>query len=213
MKIRDLIKTGKNLLDKVLDAEIPSKKESISIKLTVEQEKQEKEKYTEIAEQTIVNVNISGYFKSEFLPIIAEKVRKNTIPGYGYTDFFNKEDCLTLEEKKELGLNTRRKYSRELINALTKKGLTAENPNILLENIWLAAFHKVSRKYELQRLKDLGVKYVQILDCNDERDCKAIKKCKKRWLIDEVPELPLPNCNADYCRCSYIADEKELLKE
>lgn len=186
-------------------------KESIGIKLDDEQERQENKKYTAIAEQTIADLKSSGYFKQEALPVLVEKIRTNTRPGYGYIDPFCKENCLTLEEKKALGLNTRQKYARELINALTEKGLVAEKPNDLLKNIWLANFHKISQKYELQHLKDMGLKYVQILDCDDERDCKAVKRCKKRWLIDEVPELPLPGCDAKYCRCEYVTDEKEML--
>jgi hypothetical protein len=49
-------------------------------------------------------------------------------------------------------------------------------------------------------MKEMGLKKVK-----DERDCKAIKRFRKVWPIDEVPELPLPNCKADYCRCTYVA--------
>ena len=188
-------------------------REEIGVNLSPEQEKREEQKYHEIAEQTISAIEASGYFKAEYLPTLAEKIRARTIPGYRYSDPFDKKDYLTLEEKKELGLNTKRKYSRELINGLTEKGLAAENPNVLVENIWLANMHKVSRKYKLQELKDAGFKYVRILDCNDARDCKAVKLCKKRWPIDEVPELPLPNCDAPYCRCMYISDVKDFLND
>lgn len=208
-KLSDLIKAGRKLFDKILDTEISGTKQSLGIKPNAEQEKEHVEKI----EQIIIAIKDSGYFKPEFLPEITKKIREKTLIGYGYIDPFDKENCLTLEEKKALNLNTRRKYSRELINALTEKGLAAENPNDLLKNIWLGTSFKISRKYELQRLKALGLKYVQISNCNDERDCKAIKRCKKRWLIDKVPELPLPGCNAEYCRCSYAADEKELLGE
>lgn len=186
---------------------------SSRIPLNKNQQNLELQKYKEIAENTIITVNESGYFKSDFLPILSEMIYSITKPGCTYTDPFNKNACLSLEEKKDLGLNSRRKYSRELINGLTTKGLKAEDPNDLLKNIWFQNFHKISRKYELNRLKELGLKYVQILNCGDERDCKSVKHCKKRWPINEVPELPLPGCNADYCRCCYIADEKELLKK
>lgn len=213
--IKGLLEFGKGLLNKVLDTEIPFTKDAnpIGIKPSAEQAENETQKINEIAEKTIVTAQSSGYFKAEFLPVLSEKIKSNTHFGYGYIDPFNKEDCLTLEEKKALGLNTRRKYARELINGLTKKGLAAEDPNDLLKIMWLANSNKVSRKYELQRLKDEGFKYVKILNCNDERDCAAVKHCKKRWLIDEVPELPLPKCDAEYCRCTYIADEKELFEE
>ena len=189
-------------------------RDEIGIELSPEQEKREEEKYHEIAEQTISALEASGYFKADYLPVLAAKIRERTVPGYRYSDPFDKKDCLTLEEKKQLSLNTRAKYSRELINGLTEKGLATEDPNELVKNTWLANFHKISRKYKLQELKKLGIQYVKIRTCEDERDCKAVKLCKKRWPIDEVPELPLPKCNAPYGRCDYaMADTIEDFKK
>ena len=203
---KSLCEKGKKMFDIVLDTELP-----IGIKLDDEHQAQENAKCKEIAEMTIAAAETSGYFKPDILPVIAEKIRALSVPGYAYSGPFDKEDVLSLEEKKALGLNTRRKYSRELINGLTEKGIAAENPNDLLKNLFMQSCGKVSRKYELARLKELGLKYVQIIDCEDARDCKAVKRCKKRWLIDEVPELPLSGCDAEYCRCQYVADEKEML--
>lgn len=189
-------------------------RDAIGITLSPEKQKREDEKYNEVTEKTISDMESSGYFKPDCIPAIAKKIREKTDIGYRYYNPFDKKDCLTLQEKKDLGLNTREKYSRELINALTEKGLATENPNDLFQNIWQANFHKISRNYKLQELKDLGVQYVKIRTCEDERDCKAIKLCKKRWPIDEVPELPLPKCNAPYCRCDYaMADTIEDFKK
>lgn len=182
-------------------------RDDIGITLSDERQKEEDKKYHEIAEQTILDLEASGCFKSDYLSLLADKIRKRTVPGYRYSDPFDKNDCLTLEEKKQHGLNTKRKYSRELINGLTEKGLATEDPNELVKNTWLANFHKISRKYKLRELKKLGVQYVRIRTCEDIGDCKAVKLCKKRWPIDEVPELPLPKCNAPYCRCDYAMDD------
>lgn len=218
----DVAKDFADALSRFLNADtIASAVQGIRLSDESQQEEDDKYKYKykykEIAEKTIEQIKDSGYFKDEFIPVLSEKIRASTQDG-GYPNVFNKEDCLTLEEKRALGLNTRRKYPRELINNLTPKGLESENPNALIENIWQSNFNiwqsnfnKVSRKYELNRLKALGLKYVVIDDCGDERDCKAVKHCKKRWPIDEVPELPLPGCDAEYCRCMYVADESDLL--
>jgi hypothetical protein len=56
-------------------------------------------------------------------------------------------------------------------------------------------------------MKNLGLKTVKIEDCGDERDCSKIKRLKKVWPIDQVPDLPLPGCTAKYCRCSFIAHD------
>lgn len=185
--------------------------DSIGIRLTGKALETENRKYAEVADTTITEANESGFFKDEFLPILSEKIKSISKLGYGYSDPFDKTDYLSLEEKKFLNLNTRAKYSRELINGLTEKGILEAGKNKdFVKVMFLRNFHKISRKYELLRLKELGLNKVAISNCDDERDCKAIKRLKKHWNIDEVPELPLPQCTADYCRCMYIADESEL---
>ena len=189
-----------------------SEKESTSIQLSKNALNDEEKKCKEIADRTIKTAENSGFFKTEFMPILTEKIRDISKVGYGYEDPFDKTDCLTLEEKKALKLNTRKKYAREFINGLTEKGIAEASEKDFLQNMFLQNFHQVSREYDLKRMKADGIKYVEILDCGDERDCKAIKRLKKHYPIDEVPELPLPQCKADYCRCSFIADQKELMK-
>ena len=40
---------------------------------------------------------------------------------------------------------------------------------------------------------------------NDGRTCKAALELDgKRFRKDEVPELPLPECDAEYCRCLFL---------
>ena len=189
-------------------------RDAIGITLSPEKQKREDNKYKEISEKTIADIEASGYFKPEYLPVIAEKIRKKTKAGYRYVDPFDKKDWLRAKEKRDLGLDPKKSYTGELVKALSEKGLATEEPMDLIKNIWQANFHKISRDYKLQELRDLGVQYVKIRTCEDERDCKAIKLCKKRWPIDEVPELPLPKCNAPYCRCDYaMADTIEDFKK
>lgn len=168
----------------------------------------EKQKSKEIADSFMAEAEKSGWFKQAFLPILSERMQ--IVSQVGISHLFNTEDSLTLEEKKGLHLNTRAKYSRELIDGLTAKGLVAAQNNDFIKNMYLRNMHKVARKYQLIELKEAGLQYAKIESCGDERDCKTVKYIKKRWLIDEVPELPLPQCKAEYCRCMYIADESEF---
>lgn len=186
--------------------------DSLAIKLSDENIEIENNKYAEIVYKTILEAKKSGFFKKEFLPLLLKRIQSTCKVGYGYLEPFDKTDCLTLSEKRALNLNTRAKYSRELINGLTEEGLLEirKNKNFI-KNMVLGNFHKISRKYELLQLRSLGIKKVVILDCCDERDCSAVKQLKKHWNIDEVPELPLPQCTSEYCRCMYIADESEFL--
>jgi hypothetical protein len=144
----------------------------------------------------------SAFFKQDKIPEILKRIRDTD--EYS-NNIFSYDDCLSLEEKKSLGLETRRKYPREMLDFMTDLGLKHDDPQGIISNIYYQADHKIQRKKELDRLKAAGFKTVKIEDCGDQRDCKAIKRLKKVWPIDEVPELPLPNCKADYCRCTYIA--------
>ena len=129
-------KSSGNLLKKPQSYE--EMRETISITLSPEQQKRENQKYSEITELTILDMESSGYFKPDCIPDIAKKIREKTDIGYRYYNPFNEKDCLTLKEKKELGLNTRGRYSRELVSALTEKGISSEDQNELLKNIWQA---------------------------------------------------------------------------
>jgi len=93
-----------------------------------------------------------------------------------------------------------------MVDFLSETGMKQPDPKRLLEIMFYRNFHSVGRKYELANLRVLGIKTVKILDCGDDRDYKTIKRFKKVWPIDQVPELPLPGCTAEYCRCSFIAN-------
>jgi len=119
---------------------------------------------------------------------------------------FDGDTLLTVPEKRELGLNTRMKYSKNFIECFHSSAFKTIEPKSFLSDVHLDAFHRISRKYELQKLRGLGwIKQVEIMDVGDARDCGKIKRFKKKHAIDAVPELPLPGCTAPYCRCMYTA--------
>ncbi len=119
---------------------------------------------------------------------------------------FREEPCLELEEKKRYGINTRQKINKNYFNLLSECGKHQEYVLIDLENIILSSQNKIYNKYQLLEFKSLGIKNIQIACCNDDRDCPAVKKyCDKSYPINKVPELPLPECNADVCRCIYLS--------
>jgi hypothetical protein len=135
------------------------------------------------------------------------KLRAATVP-FGRVNTkaaFGREPFLTLQEKKALGLNPRMKYSKEFIGYFETSVLGSIEPKSMLEHMHLDAFHCVSRQKELQQLRELEFKKIEILPVGDEGDCDAIKRHKKVFPINEVPELPLPDCDAPFCRCMYIS--------
>jgi hypothetical protein len=194
-----------NLKNKVLDT--GTSDNGSGIRLDPESQRIEEEKYIEITNKVIEELGKSGFFKPEKISFIADKIRNTAAPGRGFSVTFSGDDLLSVDEKKSLGLNARQKYSREFIDCLTPSGLKHEEPKSIIEDTWYKHFHSVCRKYDILRFKNTGIKKVEIIDCGDERDCSKIKKLKKVWSIDEVPELPLPGCTAKYCRCSYAAKD------
>ena len=118
---------------------------------------------------------------------------------------FREEPCLELEEKKKYKINTRQKVNKYFFNLLTEKGKHQEYILLELEKIILSSEFKINNIYELRECKELGIKYVKIECCNDDRDCPVVKKyCNKEFELSQVPELPLPECTADLCRCIYL---------
>ena len=148
----------------------------------------------------------SGFFRTEKIPELVSKLRSGSSPFARVNTIaaFEGGQILSVEEKRALGLNTRMKYSRELIECFVPTSLKTIEPKSVLENMHVGAFHRVERKRELLRFRELGfVKQIKIIPCGDEDDCSKIKRLRKIHDLDKVPELPLPGCTAPCCRCMY----------
>jgi hypothetical protein len=178
---------------------IPATKEQIEI------ERQSEEEVMKLLEASVI---ASGYFRQEKIPELISILRGDSDP-FGRTNTkvaFDGDSFLTVEEKRKLGLNTRMKYSKKFIEYFDPTSFKTIEPKDALECMHLDAFHRVSRKKELLKLKKLGfVEKVKIVPVGDLLDCKGIKQLRKIYNIEEVPELPLPGCDASFCRCYYEA--------
>ncbi len=169
----------------------------------IELEHQSHEAVLELLEARMIS---SGFFRAEKIPELIAKLRG------GYRPFchlntkvaFDGSEILTIEEKKMLGLSPRMKYSRSFIEYFDPIAFKQIEPKETLLNMYYDADYRVWRKKELRRLKELGVRQVKISPCGDARDCGKIKRLRKTYRIDEVPDLPLPGCTAPYCRCIYL---------
>lgn len=115
-------------------------------------------------------------------------------------------NLLTVEQKRDLKINGRKKYGDKYIETLTELGLKDDASVDFYKNNYHQAFGIASRNFEIEKLKKSGITKCRIATCNDERDCEAIKKFGKQIFdINSVPYLPLPDCNAAYCRCMIVA--------
>jgi hypothetical protein len=156
----------------------------------------------ETLERMMRDIEKSGFFKTEKLPHLAKIITK--VGGYN-NDPFSYEDCLYFEEKEVLKIDTDHKVSREMVECMTGKGLAQKDPHNIIPVIYYMNYFAVGRKYKLLELKARGVKMVEVVNIGGELDCEAIEKYKGVFPIDKVPVLPLPRCDAAYCRCEYAA--------
>lgn len=172
-------------------------------------DKNSKKKNKEILSLIKEKLENSAFYTEESVKLILNKLKHHNFCETSIQVIlkqFREEPCLNLEEKKQYGINTHQKINKNYFNLLTEVGKHQEYILTDLENIILSSEHKIHNKYELLECKALGIKNVQISCCNDDRDCPAVKKyCNRIYPINAVPELPLPECTADVCRCIYLS--------
>lgn len=185
-----------------------------SIPVTAEMLEAERADNDEVIQLLEASIRSCGLFRAEKIPELLCKLRDGSGPfARVNTDIaFDGEQILSVEQKRALGLNTRVKYSKAFIEYFDPTSLKDIEPKSLLQAMHLSAFHRVTRKRDLIKFKELGfVKQVKIVSVGDGRDCGKIKRFKKIHNLHQVPDLPLPGCTAQYCRCMYEAIISESL--
>jgi hypothetical protein len=141
----------------------------------------------------------SGRYKEKPISELVNKNRKAIAKA------ITSGKTLELEEKKRLSVNGRKKYGQDYIATLTPRGLDHNASTEFFLNSYHQAAGIITRQYEIARLRRAGINRIRLSPCHDARDCQAISKySSKIFNIDEVPALPLPECNAAYCRCWII---------
>lgn len=178
----------------------------VGIPMTEEEVDLERQSNEEVLKKLEASIVKSGLFRAKAIPDLLGKLRGSSVP-FGRINTkvaFDGETLLTVEEKRALGLNTRMKYSKQFIEYFDPSALKTIEPKATLECLHLDAFHRVSRAKQLLSFKKLGfVKQVRVVPTGDGDDCGRIKRLKKTYSIEEVPDLPLPGCDAPLCRCRY----------
>lgn len=141
----------------------------------------------------------SGLFQEDRISGMLEQMKRG-----GLAAAFDGEELLSVAEKKASGINPRIRVSRGYFECLTENGRRADNPKDLLSNMYHDVFHRIERKYLLMNLRRAGFAKVKLLPVGDRRDCKAaIGRRGNIFRIDSAPSLPLPECDAPYCRCTF----------
>jgi hypothetical protein len=156
---------------------------------------------TETMEGMIEDIKNCGFFRPEKYEHLEKIIPK--VGGYN-NDPFSYRDCLSDEEKDALHIDTEYKVSREMVECMNENGLAQKDPRNIIPVIYYMNYFAVGRKYKLLEFKARGVQKVKIVNAGGDLDCKAIENHKRVFPLDSVPELPLPECNAPYCRCEYV---------
>jgi len=158
-------------------------------------------------------VELSGLFKQDSFDWIVKIISDNKNSSYGSIDrkIRTSGELMSGEEIENLGLRPNAKISRNYYHSLSDKGK---------EDIGGAAFlvtqrilhavsifdqhEKISRS--MPNAPDVYEAEVMLSSDGDDEGsdaCSAALDLQgKRFRFNEVPELPLPNCDADYCRCT-----------
>lgn len=121
------------------------------------------------------------------------------------------DELLTLDEKKSLKLNTRMKIPKKVIAVLVEDFLDDEtNPKDIILNLVYSARNKVSLNQELEKIKELKIKSLKVLNVGDARDCDWCNSMHKKFISSDTDYVALinENCTCDYYRGLLIADIK-----
>jgi hypothetical protein len=151
------------------------------------------------------DIEKSGYFKQEKLSHIEKIIPK--VGGYN-NDPFSYNDCLSDEEKEALSFPLEYRISREMVECMSEKGLCEEQPQQIIPIIYYMNFFAVSRKYKLMELRAKGVPKVKLINMGGDLDCQVVQDHERVFPINQAPVLPLPGCNAVYCRCDFTECEE-----
>lgn len=133
---------------------------------------------------------IKSLVKEDLEPFARKNIKK----------ILNSGNPLSLNQKKELGFNSRLKICEDYLNFINLNNINKEDPFEFLTN---AEFYAKARSWsnrEIQRAKSIGSKQVKLTVCKES--CSKSTKVKKIYNINEAPLLPLKTCG-NRCLCMY----------
>ena len=145
----------------------------------------------------------SGYIAPEVLPRILDKIKEAVVSESGFSHVFSHDDCLTLQEKKDLKLPTRKKISREMIDSLSAKGRELKDPKGDLEHLYYGPYAILEKRKTRERFSGsdpyfYGYQIVAPLTFDTCVKCGAYDGTFLRT-VEEYDAFERLECLNDYC--------------
>jgi hypothetical protein len=152
-------------------------------------------------------VTETAAFRPEAIGWIAPKVHEQIRSGANWRSIADtiarQGRVLTGDEAKQAGLHPRTKIGERFVQAVAANSVRDAKQALFIA-IQKAA-STANRRYHLQKHREAGVTKVKFMSCHDERDCAAAREIDGSELLIEKAVLPLPGCEAPYCRCMFQA--------
>jgi hypothetical protein len=161
----------------------------------------------------------SGLFKQDSFDWILAIILNNKEASYGSIErkIRTTGELLSGEELEKLGLRPNTKVSKKYYHALSDKG-----KNDILGSAFQVAqrvLHADSLFYQHEQIRasssNANERYEAELVIPNDGDDEGGQACNtarslqgKRFPFNEVPDLPLPRCDADNCRCMFRYQRK-----
>ena len=169
----------------------------------------------------------SGLFKANASKWMPEIILSNIDKGSRVIDLAirNHGVPLSAEEKRKHRIRGNAKVSKEYLLSLTDEG--KKDPIRAAFIVVQRILHKQSLRRMEATISNVGKLNKQNqkaktsnfeMECEficarDDRTCKAALALDgKRFAKDEAPDLPLPDCDAEYCRCLFLYHTKKRKK-
>jgi hypothetical protein len=138
---------------------------------------------------------------------IAPIVERGEREGLGYQAIArqvrNSGEQLSADEKRALGMRANTKATQKYIGALTPRGREKQYDSAFL--VVQRAVHQHALGNPDDLFNDEWIIGVEICAVEDSRTCAAAAKLDgRKFPKGHVPPLPLPECDAEYCRCLYL---------
>jgi len=177
-----------------------------------EEKEQPKIENTELEKAEVEKIIIdSGLFKADASNWISEIVLSNIDKGSKVVSLAIRKhgEPLSADEKRQHGIRANAIVSKQYFLSLTDEGK---------KDLIKAAFIVVQRilhKWSIRRQEASVLKYsiemeIEFICAKDDRTCKAALELDgKRFPQGEAPDLPLPDCDAEYCRCLFLYHAKK----